>query len=1176
MIQNVWLLLFLCSCTIVSFSKEVKVEDPKQIEKIEESKRYLSLGYEYLSKKEGSKSESMAIKSIRLNPTKSAYILLGKSLFAQGKYDTSLEVLEQTFSRYKDEESGLVYAQALTILGKIQEASRVYEFLEELHPEDYFYKWKLAQIFHSNREYKKAIEKLLQISAQTVEEPSEYYMFLSELYYLENNFSEAEMFLKKAKQENQNMEKYISLEQALYQSQNIKEANQFFEKGEYNRSIQNFQKAYEMSPSNDLLYFIGLAQLKSGDTEASKQTFQKLIQLEPNYKEAHIGLSFSLYREEKINESIKILESYNNKYGHDPEILQELAFYKKEQEKYSEAHLLIQQAIKLKPKLYSLYEINGMIFADEEKWEQSEAEFIQAQKLHPSATNEKYLQICQLHIHLQKANEYFKKGKLQKSIKEIESIPDYNKNQDALNLLGKIEMHRKNYEKSREYLESSLNLDIQNIDTLELLIILHTIQKEESKVEEYKKLIEEMKIADPIFLLTMARKKELEGEISEAESIYQKMVQSPNPPFKAKWRLGQLYLKLAQENAQKGNLEISLQYTKLSKRWMGDQEEIRDIQKQIQDLQMQKKMQSKLEIANQLFDSEKYLNALEEYQSIYQKWKSIPILMQIGNCFEKLKQTERGISFLLKEKKQFGVNNKLEEFIASYYFKMGLLDESEKTIQANLANDPENDYLYYLLGMIYLEKNPNQSIFYLEKSIAINPKWGSSRYALGNAYFKLKDFDNAKKNYELAKELSTNPKQIQLQEGVVYSEEKKWKEAESIFFSLIQNYPTDSSPHFHLGNLYYQQNFFAKARKSYLKAISLENKSIYLHNLLKTLDKEKNKKDFEYWKKVLIQKFPTSKYSKYWIASSIEKEISYFYIREFELMGDLLGTPEIYNQYLILNYGHSLTAYHIERQKVQWRKESKVKYEYIHTKNKLLAITKDRIEQIHPVTGETIWVRYIDFEKLEKVEIKSHIYVSGVKNKKRILIKFTLSGDWISQADLENNDWYLSEKEILFLLNSEKDTIEWKVLSYKLAEILPAQNFISTDSTDYKIILISSESIFLHKSGQLLELRKNGEIKIRSKWNLNPNTIFVSNQGELYKAENKKIFKYLFSADMWKEMVSFPHEILFFSKENENIYIMDSHYKFHILDENWEIIKQENLKNSHRRKKIQLYSIVFQ
>lgn len=135
-----------------------------------------------------------------------------------------------------------------------------------------------------------------------------------------------------------------------------------------------------------------------------------------------------------------------------------------------------------------------------------------------------------------------------------------------------------------------------------------------------------------------------------------------------------------------------------------------------------------------------------------------------------------------------------------------------------------NDFLCVILGDYYLKNNDfNESKFWLEKSIEINPNNHSSYDLLGSVFFKQKKFDEAYSYYEKSLAINPNSSHALCDMGVIEKIRGNYEKAWENYNKVLEKEPDGEVINTNMGVLYCEQGDFLKGKEHYEKALKNNN-----------------------------------------------------------------------------------------------------------------------------------------------------------------------------------------------------------------------------------------------------------------------------------------------------------------------------------------------------------------
>lgn len=170
----------------------------------------------------------------------------------------------------------------------------------------------------------------------------------------------------------------------------------------------------------------------------------------------------------------------------------------------------------------------------------------------------------------------------------------------------------------------------------------------------------------------------------------------------------------------------------------------------------------------------------------------------------------------------------LSHYIAGVYYEdLGNLDQAVQEYQKALETDPKSSLLHLNLASIFIKKDDApHAIEQLKQSIELAPLAVEPHAILALVYALQKKPELAADEYALALKNASKlePKNIEIYKslGAIYLQQKKLKEAESIFKLIIGLAPNDSEAHFYLGSIYYDLKDYSSVEKELKAALKLK------------------------------------------------------------------------------------------------------------------------------------------------------------------------------------------------------------------------------------------------------------------------------------------------------------------------------------------------------------------
>ncbi|MDR2904920.1 MAG: tetratricopeptide repeat protein [Helicobacteraceae bacterium] len=158
-----------------------------------------------------------------------------------------------------------------------------------------------------------------------------------------------------------------------------------------------------------------------------------------------------------------------------------------------------------------------------------------------------------------------------------------------------------------------------------------------------------------------------------------------------------------------------------------------------------------------------------------------------------------------------------------------------KTLIINLysraPNPPNNSIAYYNRGIAYIKlRNYDQAVKDYTQAIALDPKDDQAYHNRGGAYCKLGNYDQAIADFTKAIELNPKYASAYFNRGVTYDKQQNYNQAITDFTKAIELAPKDATYYNNRGNVYYELQNYDQAISDYTKAIELDPKFVMAYS----------------------------------------------------------------------------------------------------------------------------------------------------------------------------------------------------------------------------------------------------------------------------------------------------------------------------------------------------------
>jgi type IV pilus assembly protein PilF len=188
---------------------------------------------------------------------------------------------------------------------------------------------------------------------------------------------------------------------------------------------------------------------------------------------------------------------------------------------------------------------------------------------------------------------------------------------------------------------------------------------------------------------------------------------------------------------------------------------------------------------------------------------------------------------------------------AQYHYQLGISYLNDNNIQPAFAElqkslklNPQDKETHNALGVIYLTKLEDypKAVDHFQKALTIDKDYSEAATNLGNAYAKMKQYNEAIGSYKTA---LSNPQYknaaIALNNlGMVYYRLSKLDEALSAFKEAIKRYSDFHAPYYGLALSYNAKGEYGDAAFAMKRAIELD--PLYKGNIDKAIDNLRNQK----------------------------------------------------------------------------------------------------------------------------------------------------------------------------------------------------------------------------------------------------------------------------------------------------------------------------------------------
>ncbi len=408
-----------------------------------------------------------------------AWIMRSRLAFADKKYDETLKLLDNVFSRDPENIDGrLLQSDVLLVKREGKKASDELQRLDKAYPKLPQVKFRLAQAYLQQNQVSQAETALDQAIAAN---PN----------YTEAIVARAELNLKAG-----HVPAAISaLEGVLKKQPKLKPAqillaDAYRASGRLDDAAAIFQDQIKNSPkAPEAYFFLGVVQRLQKKNSEARQSFEKALELEPNNLLA----------------------------------LDQLISLDLEAKDFAAADRRIDAEMKKHPKAASSYLLKGRAEMAQAKWDEAEATLKKALELDPNSAAAYEMLV----------RGYLATNKLPAAAQELETVlAKAPNNQSALMTLATIRERQKDYAKAREFYEKLLALNPDSVLALNNLSYLYSQQLDQpDKAYELAQRARTLNPGDPSIADTLGWAAYKKGDYQQALNLFQESVgKAPSVP----------------------------------------------------------------------------------------------------------------------------------------------------------------------------------------------------------------------------------------------------------------------------------------------------------------------------------------------------------------------------------------------------------------------------------------------------------------------------------------------------------------------------------------------------------------------------------------------------------------------------------------------------------------------
>lgn len=184
--------------------------------------------------------------------------------------------------------------------------------------------------------------------------------------------------------------------------------------------------------------------------------------------------------------------------------------------------------------------------------------------------------------------------------------------------------------------------------------------------------------------------------------------------------------------------------------------------------------------------------------------------------------------------------------MALYYKNTGELDKAVYEFSKAAKYDPKNSTIHFSLAVAYIkDQKLEKAVDELNLAIKLSPEAVEPHAVLALVYYSMNKSKEANREYEFALQNASKiqPGNIYIYKnlGIVYLQNKKFKDAENIYRLILKISPNDAEAHFYLANIYEELKNRRMVESELREAIKLKPDYHEALNYLGYLEVEENK-----------------------------------------------------------------------------------------------------------------------------------------------------------------------------------------------------------------------------------------------------------------------------------------------------------------------------------------------
>lgn len=561
----------------------------------------------------------------------------------------------------------------------------------------------------------------------------------------------------------------------------------------YPEAIHEFELADALNPDTfEILYNLGQARLRSGDTTKAEEVLQRARQLKPNSADTLYFLAQDDANQGKNVQALELLVDAHKLAPEDTDVIFLLARMSMLQDYYEDAIPVLEEGVKIAPRRVDLHAALGECYFTIGKIELAHHQFLTLIDLDPSARSYAFMGLSYRHQgQYDEAKKYFNEG-LQKDPRNAQCL--YN--------LGFIEHKQGHYAEAEKYLAQALEAE-PNYD--EALYEMAGVKMSEKKYAEALPLLRRAarilpRPGEAYYKLAIAERSLHQTAAAGRDmKVFETLAKDPQPgpyplqhlfesvgqraelPPQARAQLDlaelqreaqlhsarptNLYL-LAENYLKLGRTEDALQaVSQLDKVSGGDPrtaigagvllarygryaEAIQHFQTAL--TADPDSEDAKFDLADAYFKYRAYPQALEVLQQMdAEAQKDDAYLSLLADVYQHLGRAGEAAKFYKEALERNPDNDEYALSYAAAEMQAGAMTEAENALRRGLARTPDSGRLAWGLGVLSAAQGKNEEAAkYFNRAINLLPEWQTGYSALGIFYFETDQIGRARETLD--------------------------------------------------------------------------------------------------------------------------------------------------------------------------------------------------------------------------------------------------------------------------------------------------------------------------------------------------------------------------------------------------------------------------------------------